>query len=81
MILNVYSVRDLTTGFNQPWCDKSDEAAIRGFGFSINQNDIMGFRPSDFQLFQIGTFDTEKGDLGTMLPTLIVRGDDVIADR
>lgn len=80
MILNLYCVRDLTTGFNQPWCDKNDEAAIRGFAYSINNNDIMGFRPSDFQLFQVGTFDTDKGDVSYVLPTLVVRGEEVVAD-
>lgn len=80
MILNLYCVRDLTSGFNQPWCDKNDEAAMRGFSYSINNNDIMGFRPSDFQLFQVGTFDTEKGDVTHILPTLVVRGEEVVAD-
>lgn len=79
MILKVYSVRDLTTGFNQPWCDKNDDAAIRGFSYSINNNDIMGFKPSDFQLFSIGEFDSDKGDLISCLPQMIVRGEDVLA--
>lgn len=81
MILNLYVVRDLTTGFNQPWCDKNDEAAIRGFSYSVNNNDIMGFKPSDFQLFCVGTFDTEEGDVKGHIPELIVRGEEVIADR
>lgn len=81
MILNLYSVRDLTTGFNQPWCDKNDECAIRGFSYSINNNDIMGFKPSDFELFQIGEFDTVSGDVCSILPVLVVRGDDVFAGK
>lgn len=81
MILNLYCVRDLTTGFNQPWCDKSDEVAIRGFAFSMNSNDIMGFRPSDFQLWQVGTFDTDKGDVEHIIPCLVMRGEDCIGDK
>lgn len=81
MIVNLYSVRDLNSGFNQPWCDKNDECATRGFAYSVNNNDIMGFRPSDFQLFQVGTFDMDTGDVKGCLPTLIVRGEEVIADR
>lgn len=80
MILNIYSVRDLTSGFNQPWCDRNDDVAIRGFSYSINNSDIMGFKPSDFQLFCLGKFDTEKGDIKTHLPELVVRGEEVLAD-
>lgn len=82
MKMNLYAVRDLAANvFNQPWCDLSDDTAIRGFSYQINNNDLMGFKPSDFQLFQVGEFDTEKGDIKSMLPTLICRGDDVIADK
>lgn len=81
MIVNLYSVRDLASGtFNQPWCDMKDEVAIRGFSQAVNNNDIMGFRPADFQLFQIGTLDLDKGELVPMLPNLICKGEDVIAD-
>ena len=78
MILNMYSVRDLNAGFNQPWCDKNDECAIRGFSYSMNNNDIMGFAPADFQLFLVGTFDSDKGDVTHVIPELIVRGEEVV---
>lgn len=81
MIVNVYCVRDLVAkSFNQPWLDVNDEVAMRGFSQAINNNAIMGFRPADFQLFQIGEFDSEKGDLKPIIPILVCRGDDVIAD-
>lgn len=81
MTVNVYAVRDLVAkSFNQPWVDVNDEVAMRGFAQAINNNSIMGFRPADFQLYQIGEFDTEKGDLQPILPILLARGDDVVAD-
>lgn len=82
MILNLYSVRDLATNiFNQPWCDLNDEAALRGFSYQINNNDLMGFKPSDFQLFQVGEFDSDKGDVKHIIPVLVSRGEDVYADK
>lgn len=80
MIVSMFSVRDLQSGFNQPWIDKNDECAIRGFSYSMKSNDIMGFRPSDFQLFKVGTFDMETGAVDSCLPKLIVKGEDVVGD-
>ena len=82
MKMKMYSVRDLATNqFNQPFCEIADDAAIRGFSYQINNNGIMGFKPTDFQLFQVGEFDLEKGDVASVLPVLICRGEDVYADK
>lgn len=82
MKMNMYSVRDLATDqFNQPFCELADEAAIRGFSYQINNNGIMGFKPTDFQLFQVGEFDLQKGDVASVLPVLICRGEDVYVDQ
>ena len=82
MTMKMYSVRDLATNqFNQPFCELADDSAIRGFSYQINNNGIMGFKPCDFQLFQIGEFDLEKGDVVSILPVLICRGEEVYADQ
>lgn len=82
MTMKMYSVRDLATNqFNQPFCELADDSAIRGFSYQVNNNGIMGFKPTDFQLFQIGEFDLEKGEVSGILPVLICRGEDVYADK
>lgn len=69
MTYGIYSFRDNKTQFGQIWCDSSDEAAKRGFAMMINNGDgIMGFAPSDFDLFKIGEFDSEDGQITSVWP-------------
>lgn len=69
----VYAVRDLKTTFLSPFVEVNDEAAKRGFFYSIsNQPDIIGFAPKDFSLYRIGSFDTMKGTLvADPIPVLV----------
>lgn len=83
MVYGVYAFRDNKTAFGQIWCDSSDEAAKRGFSMMINNGDgIMGFAPSDFDLFKIGEFDSDNGQLTPCWPiTYLVNGNAVIERR
>lgn len=78
MIYGIYVVRDIKTTFLTPTFDMNDESAIRNFSYAINNTDgILGFSPSDFDLFKIGTFDNEKGFLDKsdfLVPEFIVSG-------
>lgn len=80
MTYGVYAFRDNKTSFGQIWTDRSDEAAKRGFAMMINNPDgIMGFAPADFDLFKIGEFDTETGQLDPVWPIeFLVTGTAVI---
>lgn len=75
--MNLYSVRDINVGFNQPFCEKNDDVAQRGFAYAINNNDIMGFRPSDFDLYCVGSFSLDSGMVEPCIPRLIVHGNEV----
>lgn len=69
MTYGVYSFRDNKTSFGQIWYDHSDESSKRGFAMMVNNPDgIMGFSPSDFDLFKIGEFDSETGQLDPVWP-------------
>lgn len=59
----VFAVRDVKTFFLSPFVEETDEAAIRGFAYSVvTQHDqILGFSPADFSLYKIGEFDTTTG--------------------
>lgn len=77
MVFGVYSIRDKYTGFMQPSLDVNDSAAIRNFANALsNANDgsIMAYKPSDFDLYKLATFDSEKGTFETMVPEFLVAG-------
>lgn len=78
----MFCVRDNKVGFQVPFCDQNELAAVRGFAFSINGNDgIMNFSPADYDLYKIGEFDTEKGTIESDIPTLVVSGTSVFGAK
>lgn len=79
----VYSIRDSKVGFTPPVTDQSDQSAIRGFAFAINNpENIMNFAPKDFDLYKVGEFDSEKGVLIPLkLPELIYSGTSAVAEK
>lgn len=65
-----------------PQCDTSDQTAIRGFAYSINQGDgLMNYNPKDFDLYKVGEFDSEKGEITGTLPELIVNGVSLVNEK
>ena len=64
MIVKLYSVRDKLVGFNPPIGFKDDKVAIRWFESFCEQKRVQEFTESKyFDLYCVGTFDTEKADL------------------
>lgn len=64
MIYGIYVIRDIKTSFLTPTIDYNDAAALRNFRMAFsNENSIIGFQPSDFELYKIGTFDNETGNI------------------
>ena len=82
MKMPVYSYRDNKVGFMSPMIDQNDDSAIRGFSYAINNREgIMGFSPADFDLYQIGVFDSDTGIIESTSagsPLLIVSGTSVV---
>lgn len=83
MIYPVFSIRDKYTTFMNPTIDQSAESAKRGFSYAINnQPGIMNFAPSDYDLYQIGTFDSVKGVLSPLkVPEFICNGVEVFNEK
>ena len=79
MIYPIYSIRDVQTGFMSPMVDMNDNSAARQFAHTIKATDgVMHTQPSDFDLFKIGSFDTETGQLDAIWPIqLVMSGGDV----
>lgn len=76
----IYAVRDIKVGFNQPMTDINDNTAERNFAYAVNNpaNGIMNFVPKDYDLYKIGSFDTETGLIESeKVPVLICSGDSV----
>lgn len=61
--MKLYSVRDKVSGlFGAPINDVNDDCAIRGFQIACNtEGTLMYAKPTDFELYSIGSFDEETG--------------------
>lgn len=70
MIYGVYSIFDSAAAvFTSPTIDISDASAIRAFKQALaNPGSIMNFKPEDFSLYQIGSFDVETGVINPITP-------------
>lgn len=79
MIYGVYAIYDSAAHvFTAPTIDISDASAVRSFQQAIaNSGSVMNFKPDDFSLYQVGTFDVETGVLEPFTPPsrLIVGSD------
>lgn len=82
MKYGIYSVRDNKVGFGAPFVDISDQTAIRGFAFAVNQKvEVMSFAPQDYDLYRVGSFDTEKGEVvPENVPQFIASGTSLITN-
>ena len=79
MIYGVYAIYDSAAHvFTAPTIDISDASAVRSFQQAIaNSGSVMNFKPDDFSLYQVGSFDVETGELEPFTPPsrLIVGSD------
>ena len=76
----VYSMRDIKSDFMAPTYSSNDAVAMRNFESAIEQShDVLFTHRSDFQLFRIGSFDTDTGVLTPeKVPILFKAGTDVV---
>lgn len=83
MTVNLYGIRDCHTGFMSPQVDMNDETAKRNFAMSVNNNPgVLGFRPADFDLYYLGQFNTDNGELVPVSPIeFVVNGASVVGDK
>lgn len=80
MIVNVYSIRDVKTGFLTPTFEVNDAVAMRNFSHAVHNSDSILFSHfKDFDLYKVGTFDSDSGRLMPIeLPILVMAGADVL---
>lgn len=79
MIFNVYSIRDELSGFMTPVLEANDAIAMRSFRHACDlqpDSSLMSWKPTDYTLFRIATFDSESGVITPISPAeLICRGE------
>ena len=65
MKIGIYSVRDALVGFSTPFYARNDGEAHRLFANSANAGtpNIVNTNPEDKELFKLGSFDEETGEL------------------
>lgn len=70
MTLKVFAVRDLKAeAFLQPFFSPSVGSAMRAFADAVNdKNCPFNKHPSDYALFEIGTYDDSDAALVPLLP-------------
>ena len=61
MIYNLYCIKDKKSEFAAPVPVKDDAQARRWFDNQIKTNPFMTEYKEDFDLYRVGTFDTEEG--------------------
>lgn len=63
--MKIFSIFDVKAKFFQrPFCDSSSAAAIRSFSIGVNEGDsVLKKFPDDFALMEIGSFNSETGQL------------------
>lgn len=70
----LYSIRDRKVGFMQPVVRQNDSVAIRDFVMTIQltgSDNVLKLCPSDFDLYFVGYFDDESGELEHVLPVFL----------
>lgn len=77
MIMKMFTVYDMKAEFfGQPFFEQEEASAIRSFGDAVNDSsnpaNQWNKHPEDFQLYLIGAFDNETGNVESYLPKAIV---------
>lgn len=80
MILGVYCMRDVKTGFMTPTFDVNDQTSIRNFSHSVVNSDSVLFSfAKDFALYKLGEFDSDSGRISPYdLPVHLYEAADAI---
>jgi len=79
MKLYIYSIKDTKIGFMNPFYLQNDGVAIREFtnGANDNQKNAINTNPEDKELWGLGTYDDQTGEIKSEV-RYIIKANDVI---
>lgn len=80
MKMPIYALRDkLSTEFLFPAPDSNEYTAKRSFARAISAGDgLLSFKPSDFDLYKVGTYDSTTGQVESCIPEFVCNGQDLV---
>lgn len=80
MVYGLYAMRDIKIGFLSPTVDVNDATAVRNFDTMIRKSsDVLHFHKEDFELYKIGSYDTDSGIVTPLdIRELVFEGKDVM---
>lgn len=71
----LYAIKDVKSGFCDPCTQVNDAVAVRSFCSQIRSiSDDLGIPVRDFQLWHVGRFDSDSGEVITEVPCIIFDG-------
>ena len=75
----VFAIRDSKVGFMAPTVEQNAPAAVRNFEHAVqNSASLMNSHPGDYDLYQIGTFDSDSGEIEKQLPEHLCSASDIV---
>lgn len=79
MKVGMYSIKDSLVGFGYPFVQVSDPVAVRSFAAvaSDERGDICK-KPGDYDLYRVGSFDTDSGAIIPSEPVFVARAADCV---
>lgn len=82
MLMVVCVVKDSAVDqYGTPQFVRSSGEAVRGFTDAVKnkqEGNLMAGHPDDFDLFKIGTYESDTSEVKWQLPELLVRGKDIV---
>lgn len=81
----IYAVKDLATqAFGNPFTTRAQGEAMRSFIDEANndpQKSAIAQHPEDYELYKLGEYDDDTGQITAMEPELIARAKDLITAK
>lgn len=81
MKVGIFSIKDNNAGeFNTPFFQPRVEHALRIFRTEVNranEQNLMYLYPAEFELHQVGSFDTDTGSITAGEPIRLAGGEQV----
>ena len=82
MVFPLYSIRDSLVGYGVPFCADNDAVAMRYFNQAISQpNSIYQMNKNQFDLYCVGEYDNQSGEIDSKAPRFICSATDFGNDK